>query len=109
MELSSEDIERLETIGFRLEDFAVIDGDGARLRNVDGYCYFYSCSEKKCQIYEKRPQGCCLYPVVYVVNKGATFDRLCPMRHTVTKQELRKKGKILINLLKTLDNEHTDY
>jgi Fe-S-cluster containining protein len=95
MELSSEDIERLAKLGYRLEEFAVTDNGATRLRNVDGYCIFYSRADKKCQIYEKRPIGCYLYPVVYLANEGAIVDELCPMGHTISEQEFRTKGKIL--------------
>jgi len=105
MELSSEDIERLEEKGYRLEEFAVIDDGVTRLRNVDGYCYFYSRADKKCQIYKDRPLGCYLYPVVYLANEGAMVDELCPMGQTISEQELRTKGKILDKLLKKIDNE----
>ncbi len=105
MELSSEDIERLEEKGYRLEEFAVIDDGVTRLRNVDGYCYFYSRADKKCQIYEDRPLGCYLYPVVYLANEGAMVDELCPMGQTISEQELRTKGKILDKLLKKIENE----
>jgi len=105
MELSSEDIERLKEKGYRLEEFAVIDDGVTRLRNVDGYCYFYSRADKKCQIYEKRPVGCYLYPVVYLANEGAMVDELCPMGQTVSEEELRTKGRILDKLLKKIDNE----
>ena len=106
MELSSEDIERLEENGYRLEEFAVIDDGVTRLRNVDGYCYFYIRVDKKCQIYEKRPLGCYLYPVVYLANEGAIVDELCPMGQTISEQELKTKGKILNELLKKIDNEN---
>jgi len=105
MELSSEDIERLEEKGFRLEEFAVIDDGVTRLRNVDGYCYFYSRADKKCRIYNDRPLGCYLYPVVYLANEGAMIDELCPMGQTISEQELRTKGKILDKLLKKIDSE----
>ena len=105
MELSSKDIEGLEEKGYCLEDFAVIDDCVTRLRNVDGYCYFYSRADKKCQIYEKSPLGCYLYPVVYLANEGAIVDELCPMEKTISEQELRTKGKILDKLLKKIDNE----
>jgi len=105
MELSSDDIERLEETGYRLEEFAVIDDGVTRLRNVDGYCYFYSRADKKCRIYKDRPLGCYLYPVVYLANEGAIVDELCPMGQTISEQELRTKGKILDKLLKKIDNE----
>ena len=105
MELSSKDIEGLEEKGYCLEDFAVKDDCVTRLRNVDGYCYFYSRADKKCQIYEKRPLGCYLYPVVYLANEGAIVDELCPMGQTISEQELRTKGKILDKLLKKIENE----
>jgi len=105
MELSSGDIKRLMGAGYRLEDFAVMDDGVAQLRNVDGWCYFYSPAYKKCRIYGKRPLGCYLYPVVYLVNEGAVVDELCPMGHTISEKELRSKAKILDKLLKKIDNE----
>lgn len=107
MELSSEDIERLEEKGHRYEEFVVIDDGVIRIRNVDGYCVFYSCADKKCQIYADRPIGCQLYPVVYLANDGPIVDELCPMEHTISEQELRTKGKILNQLLKMIDNERS--
>ncbi|MDH5623015.1 MAG: YkgJ family cysteine cluster protein [Candidatus Bathyarchaeota archaeon] len=105
MELSSEDIKRLEETGYRLEEFAVIDDGVTRLRNVDGCCYFYSRADKRCRIYRKRPLGCYLYPVVYLADECAIVDELCPMGQTISEQELRTKGKILDKLLKKIDNE----
>jgi Fe-S-cluster containining protein len=105
MELSSTDIKRLEGAGYRREEFAVMDDCVIRLRNVDGWCYFYSLAEKKCRVYEKRPLGCYLYPVVYLVNEGAIVDELCPRGQTISEQELRKKGRILVKLLKKMDDE----
>jgi Fe-S-cluster containining protein len=72
---------------------------------VGGFCYFYSLAEKKCRAYGKRPLGCYLYPVVYLVNEGAEVDELCPMGQTISEKELRMKGKILGELLKKIDNE----
>jgi len=105
MELSNKDIKRLEETGYRREEFAVIDDDGIRLRNVDGWCYFYSLAEQICRVYIKRPLGCCLYPVVHLANEGAIIDELCPMGQTISEQELRTKGKILDQLLKRIDSE----
>ena len=106
MELSARDIERLEKRGYRREEFSVKETDGeARLRNVDGFRYFYDTSRKRCRVYVDRPQGCYLYPVVYSINEGVVVDDLCPMGETIPEKELQKKGKILMKLLKTMDKE----
>ena len=105
MELSSKDIERLEEAGYRREQFAFIDGDVVRLRNVDGWCYFYSLTDKRCRVYGKRPLGCYLYPVVYSVNDGVIADELCPKGQMISRQELRAKGRILVDHLREMDDE----
>jgi len=106
MELSSDDVGQLNQKGYHLEEFAVIDKFGTRLRNVDGYCYFYSQSEKRCKVYKNRPLGCYIYPVIHVTNEGVSIiDELCPRAKTVSRKELLSKGKILDKLLKKIDNE----
>jgi Fe-S-cluster containining protein len=87
----------LEEAGYRFEEFGAINGGVTRLRNVGGWCYFYSLVDKKCRVHGKRPLGCYLYPVVYLVNEGAVVDDLCPMGHTISEQELRRKQKHLID------------
>jgi Fe-S-cluster containining protein len=109
MELSTEDIRKLESMGFRLENFTIMNDDVTQLRNVNGYCYFYSISDTKCKIYENRPVGCTTYPVVYLLNEGPIVDEICPMGHTISKQELITKGKILGKLLKKIDNDRSHY
>jgi len=108
MLLSKEDIERLERVGFSREDFAVTGGNGfTRLGNVGEWCYFYDSEEKKCQVYEYRPLGCRIYPVVYSIDEGVIIDELCPMRHTISKHELRRKEKILVKHLRKIDLSQT--
>ena len=109
MELSRDDIERLTKNGYLLEDFAIINGGGASLRNVNGYCYFFNHSEKKCKVYESKPIGCTIYPVVYVEKKGARVDKLCPRGYMITEQEFRTKEKMLYELLKKIENEGAYY
>jgi len=109
MELSIDDIKKLETKGFPLEDFTIMNDNVTQLRNVNGYCYFYNSSDNKCKIYEDRPVGCTTYPVVYLLNEGPIVDELCPMGHTISKQELSAKSKILGKLLKKVDNERAHY
>lgn len=108
MELSIKDIYRLEKEGYRRETFTVTGEDSTtRLRNVDGWCYFYNLAEKRCQVYDIRPIGCYTYPVVYSADESVVIDELCPMGETVSDQELKAKGKILIKLLNTLDDERS--
>jgi len=52
-----------------------------------------------------RPLGCRLYPVVYVEGKGVALDELCPMRHTVSRGEFRRKARILKKLLEKIERE----
>jgi uncharacterized protein len=107
MELSNDDVKRLNMDGHLLEEFAVIDKQGTRLKNVDGYCYFFNRTNNNCKIYENRPMGCYIYPVVHVTNEGvAMIDELCPMGKTVSKKEFLSKEKILNALLKTVDNDN---
>jgi Fe-S-cluster containining protein len=103
MELSSSDIKRLEEAGYHQEEFTVMGLDDViRLRNVGRWCYFYNNAEKRCRVYKNRPLGCYLYPVVYLVGEGIVIDELCPMGDTISEQELKTKGRTLINLLKTM-------
>jgi Fe-S-cluster containining protein len=105
MELSNDDIRRLEEAGYRRDQFSFLDNRGVRLVNVSGWCFFYSLAEKNCRVYEIRPLGCRLYPVVYSADEGAIVDELCPMEHTVSERELKRKGKILVRLLSKIDSE----
>ncbi len=77
MELTREDIERLEKLGYRREEFAVCEDGVCRLRNVDGRCYFLG--EDGCRVYEYRPLGCRIYPAVCVEGEGIAIDSYCPL------------------------------
>lgn len=106
MELSKSDVERLVKKGYKREEFTVVCEDGlTRLRNVAKHCYFYAPTEKRCRIYQHRPQGCRLYPVVYSIEQGAAIDTLCPMRKTISRKEFNEKSKSLTKLVKTIEQE----
>lgn len=79
MLLLEEDVERIRKIGFKYE-FFVVNRDGwLYLRNVKGMCVFND--GKKCLIYESRPIGCRLYPLVYDEDYGIiNLDEYCPHR-----------------------------
>jgi len=43
---------------------------------------------------------------VYLTDNGTVIvDRLCPMIGTISRHELKTKGRVLLRLLKTLDDE----
>lgn len=94
MELLPEDIERIVSLGHKIEEFAVFDGERWRLRNVDGHCVFYDKATGLCKIYENRPIGCRLYPL-QVSDDGVYVDKQCPTWHTVPRSELERLGPYL--------------
>ena len=106
MMLSDADVERLERVGFSRQKFVRYDRHGfVRLKNCRGFCLFYDVEKCRCKIYEHRPFGCRIYPVIYSEQEGIVVDDLCPMKNTVSKIELERKGKKVIELLQRIDNE----
>lgn len=107
MMLSNVDIERLERKGYNKQKFVRYDRYGfARLKNRHGYCVFYDAEKCRCKIYKYRSLGCRIYPVIYSdEEEGVLVDDLCPMKNTVSKIELKTKGKKLRELLQRIDNE----
>jgi hypothetical protein len=106
MLLSEVDIEKLEKAGTRRKHFARSDRQGyVRLRNRGGYCVFYDPKLKQCRVYSCRPLGCQVYPVIYSVEDGVIIDDLCPMCNSVSEEELQRKGKKVVKLLETIDDE----
>jgi hypothetical protein len=100
------DIQRLERLGHDKQEFVRYDRHGfARLKNRHGLCVFYDDKKCRCQIYEHRPLGCRIYPVIYSEQEGIVVDDLCPMQNTVSKRELKKDGKQLMVLLQRIDME----
>jgi Fe-S-cluster containining protein len=107
MELSEIDTKKLEEAGYSREEFSSVGVDGInRLRNLGEFCFFYDSGERRCRVYGERPLGCQIYPIMFSVDDDAlVVDDLCPMRATVSKNELEAKGLILKTLLKTIDSE----
>jgi Fe-S-cluster containining protein len=95
MELLPEDIERIVALGYKLRDFAIFDGEIWRLRNVDGHCVFLNPSTMECTIYENRPIGCRLYPLVYDDIEGPYIDKECPAWNTIRNIEIKRLGRYL--------------
>jgi hypothetical protein len=43
--------------------------------------------------------------VIYSEEEGIIVDELCPMKNTISKMELRTKGKKVMKLLQIIDSE----
>jgi len=107
MPLSKEDLTRLEEAGYCREEFAVSNKCGlVKLRNVNGWCYFYDPNMKRCKVYAIRPFGCYLYPIIYSDEEGVTVDKLCPLNGTISAIELERKGRSLMKHLKRIYGEY---
>ena len=102
MPLSRVDMQKIEQLGYRLEEFAVKRGKEWRLRNRGGRCIFLS--DEGCTIYAHRPEGCQSYPSVYEESTGkAVKHQLCPYHHEF---DVRKDDvTILMQQLERLKKE----
>jgi Fe-S-cluster containining protein len=79
MELSAEDIDRIERAGS--SNFYLASGGSRQLRNVNGKCVFLD-EGGRCSIYQARPEGCRLYPLMMnLSNWQAVLDDDCPHRN----------------------------
>ncbi len=102
MILAEEDVERILSLGYRLEDFSEFRGGYLRLKNVNGRCFFLD-ERGSCRIYEHRPLGCKAYPVVYDVDaKRCKIDDLCPARGTLEPDEFVEKCNLVLRALPML-------
>ena len=80
MMLLEEDVNRIVGLGYK-EDFFAAGSDGFKvlINNSAGRCVFHD--GKRCTIYENRPNGCKLYPVIFDEDlMSAVRDGLCPYR-----------------------------
>lgn len=106
MLLSRGDVRRLEGQGYRPDEFSVEGSHGlVRLRNLDGWCYFYDRGAARCRVYEHRPVGCSTYPVIYSAEEGVIVDEFCPECCSVTRGEREAQGKIVVQQLRTILSE----
>ncbi len=79
MLLTLADIARIETLGLPKTSFTKQGSLGQQLKNTNGHCVFLKAGQ--CSIYDHRPQGCTLYPVIFNKTTGeANLDDACP-RH----------------------------
>ena len=81
MILIKSDIERISRYGYDPKYFAEKRGRFIKLKNVDIHCVFLDPQSRRCTIYEIRPLGCKLYPLIYVEGMGVALDSECPLSH----------------------------
>lgn len=107
MPLSREDIVKIESLGFKRGEFArrlKFNGIGRIyvLKNKDKRCVFLDLTGR-CKIYDSRPKGCRLYPLVYNLDEQRVeLDDLCKHRNKfkVNKKDVRE----LLELIKEVVN-----
>jgi hypothetical protein len=102
MLLSYQDIENIEKKGYEKKYFVREHEGWFQLKNANGRCIFHN--GDKCTIYEDRPAGCRLYPVVYEKNsRSAILDNECPLRHCFI--PTKPKEEQLFKLVSVLESE----
>ena len=116
MILTKADLERIESQGYEREEFCLSpeETDGFwQLRNVSSplghKCYFLS-NEGECTIYDFRPEGCSLYPLILNLNTNEEMiDEDCREKDWFRKQTYYQSQIISINSLVStllLENEN---
>lgn len=82
MPLREADVARLRAEGHDPARFAREDDGWLVLRNQRGACVFLRAGQ--CSVYDARPEGCRLYPLVWEEDAGPALDELCPWRDEFT-------------------------
>ncbi len=99
MSLSNEDIERIKGLGFATKFFITKRGGWLQLKNYNGGCVFYN--GVGCSIYENRPEGCNLYPIIYDKEKNcAVLDEDCQHRDKfeISKTSIQQVSDLVLKL-----------
>lgn len=81
MPLTFVDLERLTSLGHKLDDFSEPDEEEGylRLKNTpEGNCNFLA-EDGRCKVQANKPEGCRLYPFIYDEDHDAVIrDGFCP-------------------------------
>ena len=100
MLLSMKDIKRIEQLGYTKDFFVEYQKGWLQLKNRDGRCVFHDGT--KCVIYEHRPEGCKLYPIIFDYDtKQAIRDKDCPYNETfpMTKQIEKQVSNLVSRIM----------
>ncbi len=102
MLLSNEDIQRIKLLGFSRDFFVDTIEGWLQLKNKNGLCVFHD--GLKCTIYDHRPLGCRLYPVIYDAdNVCAIIDEQCPHKnHFLITKKIEKE---LFSLVSSIESK----
>ncbi|HID15862.1 MAG TPA: YkgJ family cysteine cluster protein [Candidatus Atribacteria bacterium] len=109
MPLTLKDLKRISSLGYKVTEFAIFNGEKWKLKNINGHCYFLDEKLNLCKIYPYRPEGCKIYPVIYIENEGVGVDDECPMAHTLTKREIKKKAPKLLKLIWEIEHHEENF
>jgi len=102
MVLTTHDIQIIEKLGYEARFFVSERNGWLQLKNNNGRCVFHN--ERVCTIYDHRPEGCVLYPVVYDMDhRMAILDSDCPQRHCFLLSDT--KSEQLYHLISILEKE----
>jgi len=103
MPLTKHDIVRIRSLGYQQQYFVVYYDDIPHLKNVNGHCVFLDSITKACKIYDYRPLGCRLYPLVYdITSKSIIIDPECPQREHIDFSLINKFTPLLRILVKEI-------
>ncbi|WXG43826.1 MAG: YkgJ family cysteine cluster protein [Promethearchaeati archaeon SRVP18_Atabeyarchaeia-1] len=104
MQLSPQDIRRLQRLGYDPSDFTTKKGGFDTLKNVNGVCYFFEAKSNACKVYACRPEGCRYYPIVYSIDerKPVIDGEVCERTFTITGEEIKRAAPRLAELAKQL-------
>ena len=105
MLLSKKDNNRIQKLGYPPSLFVSNKNGWLQLKNVKGRCVFHN--GNVCLIYEHRPEGCRLYPVVYNKDdRRAILDEECLQKQTFTFSKTTEQQ--LVRLISTLEREREE-
>jgi dCTP deaminase len=103
MPLTRTDVERLAGLGHDPAAFTLVEDGFTFLTNVEDRCYFLD-HGGRCSVYEGRPEGCRLYPLVLSEDMADfRLDHLCPHRADVEPEEGHRTA--LLQLLDLIARE----
>lgn len=106
MLLSNADIERIEREAKKSRrEFAYLKEGYFYLKNKGRYCIFLN-QEKRCIIYDARPQGCRFYPIIYdpYLDK-CIVDKDCGNRDNIPQEMVLENCPKLRDFITQLENE----